>query len=651
MTEALAGLSIAVNVMQVIAFSRDTIFTIKRLYDNKPLVPGATEDSQSFSELIAALREDRTPTYEPSQQDKDLNMVAEQALEVAEQIQGISQDYQAVLGASKAKRLVRGLGKALKYNLLDKSKVKDLEFTLSKLQHLMLFHILVDLRQHVKAGKIIESAEFHNLDHKVQYLTKRLEVGIPEMEHFLGQGPKSLQIEAVTKPGAISSSNEREAIDSSAYIFTDTRSKRRRSHDIRSAKINDFERERLLQSLQFPGMHARARALDSRPAHDGTFEWIYGASQSDDERYSMPWDDFTQWLQSGEPIYWISGKPGSGKSTFMRFLINDVRTLKLLKVHGDACIIASFIWTAGSHMQRSLRGLLCVLLHALVTETPSLMQCSGLDERMYSKTCPKDWSSQELECTLHSLVQSRAEPVCIFIDGLDEIDPGISDGQGNLLDVIKRLSTLNGIKLCLSSRPEIALKSELCAYPHMKLQDLTRGDILRLVMDQLNTPKVVDWIQYQQQYGASRIDDHEGAEPTVEYLVHAIVERAEGIFLWVCLVTQSIRRGVLNCDDWKLLIKRVQSLPLELESLYENLWQRQEKDSDIYRTHIAVYLNTISDLRYYSVTALHILFVVEPDLSKRLLAGGAYVSSVEIYRRMQELRRQIDARCCGLLEF
>ncbi|KAI1022170.1 hypothetical protein LB504_007299 [Fusarium proliferatum] len=55
------------------------------------------------------------------------------------------------------------------------------------------------------------------------------------------------------------------------------------------------------------------------------------------------WDSFVDWLKSDLPVYWITGKPGSGKSTLMKFIISDSRTPAALKEwNKDAIIIAHF---------------------------------------------------------------------------------------------------------------------------------------------------------------------------------------------------------------------------------------------------------------------------------------------------------------------
>lgn len=70
---------------------------------------------------------------------------------------------------------------------------------------------------------------------------------------------------------------------------------------------------------------------DSIPqAHKDTFQWVFG-NKSQRHR-PTDWDSFTDWLSNtGERnVYWATGKPGSGKSTLMKFMFNDSRTWKSL---------------------------------------------------------------------------------------------------------------------------------------------------------------------------------------------------------------------------------------------------------------------------------------------------------------------------------
>jgi hypothetical protein len=42
-------------------------------------------------------------------------------------------------------------------------------------------------------------------------------------------------------------------------------------------------------------------------------------------------DTFSEWLSPNKSLFWINGKPGSGKSTLMKFLLEHLRTQELLR--------------------------------------------------------------------------------------------------------------------------------------------------------------------------------------------------------------------------------------------------------------------------------------------------------------------------------
>ena len=72
---------------------------------------------------------------------------------------------------------------------------------------------------------------------------------------------------------------------------------------------NTTQLSRVLDSLSFPSMGARQAQI--KDAYDDTFKWIF------DEKLdaTRPFPSFVQWLRYESKIYWLSGKPGSGKST------------------------------------------------------------------------------------------------------------------------------------------------------------------------------------------------------------------------------------------------------------------------------------------------------------------------------------------------
>lgn len=81
---------------------------------------------------------------------------------------------------------------------------------------------------------------------------------------------------------------------------------------------------------------------DIPQAHQSTFQWIYKPPVPD----VGTWSDFSQWLSQENGIYWIQGKPGSGKSCLMKYLSHQEETRELLvKWAGEVpLIIASFFF-------------------------------------------------------------------------------------------------------------------------------------------------------------------------------------------------------------------------------------------------------------------------------------------------------------------
>lgn len=84
----------------------------------------------------------------------------------------------------------------------------------------------------------------------------------------------------------------------------------------------------ILDSLSYPGMNDRRDTVAQ--AHEGTFDWTFmegettfvtycwGSAQSETRETSTIQMSFKAWLQDDTPrLFSFTGKPGSGKSTFM----------------------------------------------------------------------------------------------------------------------------------------------------------------------------------------------------------------------------------------------------------------------------------------------------------------------------------------------
>lgn len=122
----------------------------------------------------------------------------------------------------------------------------------------------------------------------------------------------------------------------------------------------------------------------------------------------------------------------------------------------------------------------------------------------------------------------------VLIDGLDESE----EDPFKLVDAIKEISST--VRVCCSSRPDLPFKTGLSTVPSLRVQDLTSAD-LRAVIRQ-------------------RLDGTTAAE-----FVGRIAGRADGVFLWACVVADEVRRGISegeSMDELRSLVTNVSETSL-----------------------------------------------------------------------------------------
>ncbi|RKL23583.1 hypothetical protein BFJ72_g14445 [Fusarium proliferatum] len=429
--------------------------------------------------------------------------------------------------------------------------------------------------------------------------------------------------------------------------------------------------ERLLHSFQYPDMNRRRNEIHA--SYGSTFNWLFegkfeddhlgseasqsgyqSESRSGNEADSYPGElarsSFGTWLKSTENHYWISGRPGTGKSVLMKFIISHEQTMDSLRQwHSEAQILSHFFWKVGSPMQSSFKGFLCSLVYQLLSsDKQHAMNFLRKNPDWSRKTRPGDWDKDDLKFLAHRYARQSARPFCLFIDGLDEIvdDEGVGI-LTDFLDTLQEASRL--VKICMSSRPESAIRMRIGRNPNMKMQDLTRNDIEQYA--RANLKKEVSLAN---------------SSICIEDLVMDISDKAQGVFLWAVLVTRSVARGISNGDSRDLIQKRLRKTPKKLHELYLDMWTRLGEDSDLYQrstalifkivlfhwktSHRLLHIDLPSFFYIGALSILELMLASSDDLWSMPVRELDKLSATNLEQQCQELLTRLPFRTADLLE-
>ncbi|RFU27200.1 hypothetical protein B7463_g9151, partial [Scytalidium lignicola] len=280
--------------------------------------------------------------------------------------------------------------------------------------------------------------------------------------------------------------------------------------------VEDLQMD-ILQNLEPASRNPRFNEIST--AYQESFRWLWNEGDSG--------PGFVNWLQNGSGMYWISGKPGSGKSTLMKYIVEEPKTVECLRYASN-----------DSH--------LLLLCHSLSAHSgssdliPAILPFWNAAIKMvhYGTGQVKITASDIENCLLAISRQKNIEgTVCLFIDGLDEC---IGDWHQEL-QLLDRLVQVNPgqklqFKVCVSSRPENIIRDYLGKHPGLRIHERTFKDILNYVQSQL-AEKVAGMsciINSERYSGGNLIED--------------IVKKASGVFMWVRLAVHDLMEGCVQGD-------------------------------------------------------------------------------------------------------
>lgn len=349
----------------------------------------------------------------------------------------------------------------------------------------------------------------------------------------------------------------------------------------------------VLRRLYFNDMYKREDNITD--ATDGTFDWLLTDEDvtsntstqmptSDADEYKTIrqfWEGdererrressakISDFLELGGGVFFLRGKPGSGKSTLMKYLTGGHGKQKvderLRKWAGQKRLIrvSTMFLLLGSPLQRSLEGFYRTFFFEL------LCQCPDFGDILFPKSSTRGFvddfqgpsfrlgTLQEAWTRLVSIRHHATLRICVFIDGLDELE-GNSADRLKFARILQDWAESEDIKIIASGRPNAEFNIAF-DQPHRRidLQDLTRADIRKIV-----TKRFED---------VQHLSDL--APESIESLVNYICDQSDGVILWAVLVGKEVEDDIIHGTPLSAMKHTIQTLPSGIEDLYNNMWQ------------------------------------------------------------------------------
>ncbi|CAI4213161.1 unnamed protein product [Parascedosporium putredinis] len=303
-------------------------------------------------------------------------------------------------------------------------------------------------------------------------------------------------------------------------------------------------KQRILRQLIFDELPRRREQIYR--ADDETCGWVFDTDKLDPEtrgdNRSRASQEIVEWLRGSNGVLHISGKAGSGKSTLVRYIAQQQRTMQELATWaGEKPLIKAdfYFWNSGSELQRSQQGFFRSLLFEVLRSAPDLI----------GEVFPGLWSRYQGSWTKES-----GYKFCFFIDGLDEYEGDIM-AQEELALRLVQWAEMDNVKILTAARPH-----------HEYNGILARRDNT-IHLHTLNKPDIEAYCKTR--FAKDRIACREGK--SLDPIVEKISSSAEGIFLWAFLVVNKLLEAMRQGDPLHVVRKKLDETPKELNELYTNL--------------------------------------------------------------------------------
>ena len=280
--------------------------------------------------------------------------------------------------------------------------------------------------------------------------------------------------------------------------------------------------------------------------------------------------DFQQWYGSEQSqLLWIKGDPGKGKTMLLCGIINELN-----KSMATTNVLSYFFCQATDLRINKATAVLRGLLYMLVNQQPSLVSHVRKKYDQAGKALFEDanaWVALS-EIFANMLQDPSLNTTYLIIDALDEC---VSDLPKLLDFVAQQSSTSSRVKWIVSSRNWPVIEEYLANV----------GDRVRLSLE-LNAESVSTAVNVFIQHKVLQLAQKRKYDDKMQQAMQRhLISNANGTFLWVALVCQSLE----FIPRWRV-VAALNAFPPGLDSLYRQMMDQisNSGDAGLYKRILAV---------------------------------------------------------------
>lgn len=230
-----------------------------------------------------------------------------------------------------------------------------------------------------------------------------------------------------------------------------------------------------------------------------------------------------------------------------------------------------FSFRAGHMEANDVTGLVKLFLSKLSAQNKYLEKALAVKhaERDFS-----EYTQTEFVALLCDTVRLADTRICAFIDGLDEY----KGSHTELANTLRRIQDRTDMKMLIASRPEAAFTNAFADLEYFQMQDHNEHSIRVYIEDAI-------------QRGRETLLDIDTVLDRA--MQDEILRRAEGVIIWARLAIDELFRAAREQYPKVALMEILESLPSELEEMYDLTLSRQ---NDLQKSEAALTLCIIDRL-------------------------------------------------------